>query len=66
MSKKIKDETGKFMWKTPSTRNGGLFFVVLIAYGAVTKGGGSLTSKNSTGNLNDNTNDQFHWASNQW
>ena len=52
MSKKIKDENGNvYVKKTPFYKKWWfILLVVLIAYGAVTKGRGSITSKNSTGN----------------
>lgn len=50
MSKKIKDENGNvYVKKTPFYKKWWfILLVVLIAYGAVTKGGGSITSDNST------------------
>lgn len=45
MSKKIKDENGNvYVKKTPFYKKWWfILLVVLIAYGAVTKGGGSIT-----------------------
>ena len=46
MSKKIKDENGKVYEKNTFHKKWWfILLVVLIAYGAVTKGGGSITSK---------------------
>ena len=52
MSKKIKDENGNvYVKKTPFYEKWWLRWLgVLIAYGTVTKGGGSITSNNSTSN----------------
>ena len=52
MTKKIKDENGNvYVKKTPFYKKWWfILLVVLIAYGAVTKGKGSITSNNSTSN----------------
>ena len=52
MAKKIKDENGNvYVKKTPFYKKWWfILLVVLIAYGAVTKGKGSITSNNSTSN----------------
>ena len=52
MTKKIKDENGNvYVKKTPFYKKWWfIVLVVLIAYGAVTKGKGSITSNNSTSN----------------
>lgn len=52
MTKKVKDENGNvYVKKTPFYKKWWfILLVVLIAYGAVTKGKGSITSNNSTSN----------------
>ena len=55
MTKKIKDENGNvYVKKTPFYKKWWfILLVVLIAYGAVTKGKGSITSNNSTSNTKE-------------